>query len=107
MSLPFFEAAALLAMVYGGILAGLIYDACSILRMTFCVRLINSIVDVIFVVLSASIFLMALFIASDGAFRPYLAVGFLCGFLIEHISLSFYVKKIAVVFIRFLSPSKS
>lgn len=78
----------LLAMAYGGMLAGLLLDLSRIPRRLFPGAVVTGIMDALFVLGAAAAFALSLLLATGGALRPYAALGFLAGFLLEQASLS-------------------
>ncbi len=88
MSTTLLQPAAFLALVYGGILAGLLYDFFRIPRLLFDNRFILALLDVLFCVCGVSALALALLFATGGTLRPYLLLGFLIGFMVEQWSVT-------------------
>lgn len=82
------QPAVFLAMLYAGVVMGMVYDLFRMIRRLFCNRIVDAIVDALFVIAALAIAAFAMLIATGGAMRFYSYVGLLTGFALEQISIS-------------------
>ena len=94
MSNTLLQPAAFLTLFYGGIVAGLAYDVCRLLRRLIKRRLADTICDAFFILCALTAFLAALLNASGGQLRIYLCAGYIAGFFLEQWSLSYVFFKL-------------
>ncbi|MDL2258626.1 spore cortex biosynthesis protein YabQ [Eubacteriales bacterium OttesenSCG-928-K08] len=91
MSNTILQPASFLMMLYGGAIAGIVYDALRLPRRLFAKGWIDFVCDLLFVLLALGICIISLLYASGGSLRPYLALAFISGFFVEQWSLSFLI----------------
>lgn len=85
---PLIQPAAFLALAYGGILAGVVYDVFRLIRRFLSWRWMGALCDALFLVAAAALFAAALLGSTGGELRVYLVAGYLTGFLVQQWSVS-------------------
>lgn len=86
-----------LVMLYFGLLTGVFFEGKNLVERAFSKnKTICVVLDTLFMVLSALIFIYAKNLANYGEFRIYLLLAFGLGIVLEHISIGFLVEKFFV-----------
>ena len=89
MSNTLLQPAAFLALVYGGIVAGMIYDVFRLIRRIVKWRFFHVLCDIVAVFGCLLACGAALLFATGGEIRPYLLVAFLAGIFLQQFSFSY------------------
>lgn len=91
MSNTLLQPAAFLAMLYGGVIIGIIYDVLRFFRQIGRRPFVCVVCDGLFVILATLVTACTLLFATGGTIRPYLIVGLLAGCFLEQWSLGYLV----------------
>lgn len=83
------QPAAFLALAYGGIATGILYDGLRLIRRIFRGRFMCTLCDGLFVLGATGLLAASLLYATGGEARGYLLIGYLSGFFLEQWSLSY------------------
>ena len=88
--------------VYGGVIAGLVYEFYRILRRIFlCKKITTAIFDILFSASAILIFIYVLYITSCGQLRFYIFIGYILGFLMYSFGISRVFNNIFSKIIKF------
>ena len=83
-----------LASIYFGVLGGVLYELKSLVTKPFKTKIINIVIDVVFCVLLAFLFLFSVYFTNYGEIRLYILASFFLGFVLERISIGTMLAKV-------------